>query len=165
MDATAVIKTALTMSDEWLTALLNDVKDAPTTFPTPNGGNHPLWAIGHIAHSEASLVAGFVLGEENPLKKWDELFGMGSQPVADASVYPPFDEVLAAYRRARANTLSVLERMSTEELSKPSHAPEEYKSMFGTVGQCLMSVSLHAVFHAGQIADARRAMGKQPVFG
>lgn len=165
MNGTEVIKAALDMSQTWLTALLADVKDAPTTFPTPKGGNHPLWALGHITHSEAGLVSQFVLGEANPLSKWDALFDMGTQPVADASAYPPIDDVLVAFEKVRAQTLALLGSYTDPDLSQPSHAPDDLKDMFGTVGQCLVGAALHATFHAGQIADARRAMGKKPVFG
>lgn len=165
MNGIDVIKASLAMSREWLNSLLADVHEAPLTAPTPRGGNHPLWVLGHLAHSEASLVAEFVLGEKNPLAKWDQLFGMGSTPVADAEVYPPFDEVKAELERARSRTLEVLGRFSDADLSRRSHAPEAYASTFGTVGQCLVCIAEHETFHAGQIADARRAMGKQPVFG
>lgn len=165
MNGNEVIKSALEMSRSWLTALVQDVKDAPTTFPTGKGGNHPLWAVGHITHSEAGVVSQFVFGEANPLAKWDALFGMGSEPVADASAYPPLDELLAEFDKVRARTMQLVDSYTEADLSKPSHAPEEYKDMFGTVGQCLVSAALHATFHTGQIADARRAMGKKPVFG
>lgn len=165
MDGTAVLKASLDMGQQWLMALVADVHDAPTTFPTPRGGNHPLWVLGHIAHSEASLVAEFVLGEANPLAKWDALFGMGSQPVADATAYPSFDEVLAEFQQARARTLAVLDTQTDATLSAPSKAPAEGQEMFGTIGKCLAGAVLHAAFHTGQIADARRAMGKAPVFG
>lgn len=165
MNGIEVIRTALDQSQQWLMALVADVQEDPLTFPTPKGGNHPLWVMGHIAHSEASLFSEFVLGEANPLAKWDDLFGMGSEPVADASKYPALSEITAEFEKVRARTLEWLSSNSDADLSKPSRAPEEYKDMFGTVGQCVVSAALHATFHAGQIADARRAMGKKPVFG
>ena len=44
--------------------LIDDMKDAPVTQPTPNGGNHPLWILGHLAYSEANLVNHVILGNE-----------------------------------------------------------------------------------------------------
>ena len=81
MNGIAVIKAGLEQSRQWLLALMGDMQDAPTTAPTPNGGNHPLWVIGHLVHSEAGLINGFAFGKENPLARWDGLFGMGSEPM------------------------------------------------------------------------------------
>ena len=92
-------------------------------------------------------------------------FGMGSQPVADASAYPSLDELTAEFEKVRANTLKVLDGFTDADLDKPSHAPPDLTSMFGTVGQCLVMAALHCAFHAGQVADARRAMGHKPLFG
>lgn len=165
MNGIAAIKASLEQSRQWVLALLSDAKNAATTFPTPKGGNHPLWVLGHLAHSEASLVSRFVLGRENPLAKWDSLFGMGSEPVAEASKYPPMAELMAEFEKVRANTLKLLDSYSEADLDLPSKAPEDLKFMFGTIGQCFVSLGLHGALHAGQVADARRAMGRKPVFG
>jgi uncharacterized damage-inducible protein DinB len=165
MNGVNAVRAALDQSQLCVTALVADVQDSPLTFPTSKGGNHPLWALGHITHSEASLLAGFVLGEANPLAKWDELFGMGSEPVADTSQYPSLGEVQAEFEKVRGRTLQWLDSCGDADLSRRSRAPEEHKDMFGTVGQCLIAAAMHAMFHAGQIADARRVMGRKPVFG
>ena len=165
MNAIEVLKAELEMGRKWLMALMSDVTGAEVTSPTPKGGNHPLWVLGHVTHSEAGLVSGFILGQPNPLAKWDKLFGMGSQPVNDVNAYPSLAELQAEFDKVRANTLKVLSGMSESDLDKPSHAPAELSSMFGTVGQCFATLGLHCTFHGGQAADARRAAGKKPVFG
>ena len=45
MKAMELIQTALQISDQGITRLVEDMRDAPLTFPTPRGGNHPLWVI------------------------------------------------------------------------------------------------------------------------
>lgn len=165
MDGIGVLKTQLEMSRQWLMALIADITGAEVTPPTAKGGNHPLWALGHMIHSEAGMLNGFVLGQPNPLAKWDKLFGMGSRPINDINAYPPLVELRAEFDRVRGDTLRLLSSMSEADLDKPSKAPAHLSSMFGTVGQCFATVGLHATFHAGQIADARRAAGKEPVFG
>jgi hypothetical protein len=164
MTAIEQIKTALEQSKSWAMALINDVKDAPTTAPTVNGGNHPHWVLGHIIHSEAGMVNGFIQGQPNPLAKWDALFGMGTQPDPQAAGYPPMDELLGEYEKTRTETLKVLDGMSDADLDRPSHAPGNLAPMFGTYGKCFSMLSLHATFHAGQVADARLAAGKKPLF-
>jgi len=74
--------------------LIEDMRDAPFTFPTPNGGNHPLWVLGHLAYNIGSLTEEIMLGGPNSLSEWKEIFDFGTEPTNDAEKYPPFDEVL-----------------------------------------------------------------------
>jgi hypothetical protein len=159
------IRLSLEQSKEWGLALIVDMKDAPITAPTPNGGNHPLWVLGHVAYSEAELRDQFILGKPNSLGEWKDLFGQGSTPLDDASKYPPFDEVLAKFAEVRADTLKLLATLSDDDLDKPSQAPQEAQAFFGTIGLCLSAIPLHFVFHAGQVADARRAAGRGRLMG
>ena len=165
MTAIEQIKTALEQSNTWAMALMNDMKDAPTTAPTVNGGNHPHWVLGHLVHSEAAMVHVFIQGQPSPLAKWDALFGMGTQPDPQGSGYPSMDELLAEFDSVRAETLKVLAGMSDADLDRPSQAPDHLAPMFGTLGKCFSMVSLHSAFHAGQVADARLAAGRKPLFG
>lgn len=165
MTGIQTIKAALDISRQWLTALVSDIEGAEFAVPASRGGNHPVWVLGHTIHSEASLVNEFVLGKPNPLADWDDLFGTGSQPVADADKYPTMSQLLAEFDKIRAETLKLLDGLRDDDLDTPSNAPPELASMFGTVGQCFAALALHSAFHTGQIADARRAAGKKPVFG
>jgi len=165
MKAVELIRISLDQSKGWIMGLLCDMKDAPLTSPTPVGGNHPLWVLGHLTYSEAELTKEFVLGQPNPLVEWKDVFGPRSQPVTDASQYPSFDDVLAKFEETRAETLRILESLSDTDLDKPSKAPDEIKEFFGTVGQCLSGVAIHFTYHGGQVADARRAIGREPLMG
>jgi len=165
MNGVEVVRQLLEQSRMMALALLADMKDAPTVSPMPEGGNHPLWILGHVMHSEGALVSRFIQGGENPLARWDSLFGRGSEPVADLSVYPSMDELMVEYERVRAQTLKVVDTLDDADLDKPSQAPEDSKGIFGTVGQCLIMVGLHTMFHTGQVADARRSAGRRPVMG
>ena len=165
MNSVNFVRMSLEMSKGWIMGLAGEIKDAPLTQPTPNGGNHPLWCIGHLAYSEGNLVNQYIKGETNPLADWEKLFGQGSTPSTDASDYPSIDEVLGRLEELRAGTMAYLETISDDDLDKPSHAPDEMKEWFGTVGQCLAAIPIHFAFHGGQVADARRAAGRQPVMG
>lgn len=163
MNAIQFVRMSLEMSRGWIMGLAEDMRDAPLTAPTTNGGNHPLWSVGHLTYSEASLVNGLIQGEPNPLAEWKDIFAEKSLPTADADKYPSMDEVLAKFAEVRANTMQVLDSLTDEDLDRPSHAPEEMKDFFGTVGQCLAAIPIHFGFHGGQIADARRSAGKPPL--
>ena len=160
MNCIDYIAMELQVSQGWIMGLVADIKDAPLTAPTPNGGNHPLWILGHLVHSEANLLNVFIKGEENPLAEWQEMFGIGSTPLNDASKYPSIEEVMAKFEEVRAATLAYLKTLTDADLDKPSHAPEEHKDFFGTIGQCFATMNIHFAFHGGQVADARRAAGR-----
>ena len=163
MRTTDFIRTSLENSKSWALGLINDMKDAPLTQPTPKGGNHPHWILGHLVRSESDLLDCFVLGKPNRFPEWEGVFSMGSVPLTDASKYPSIDELQAKFEEMRAATLAHLDTLSDEDLDKPSHAPEEFGASFGAVGACFAAMSGHVYFHAGQVADARRAAGKAPL--
>ena len=159
------IKMSLEMSKKWILGLVVDMQDAPLTVPTVNGGNHPLWVLGHLTYSEAELLTEFVLGQANPLAEWKDLFGEGSEPHDDASRYPSFDELMAKFEETRTATLNYLDSITDDDLDAPSKAPEELSDFFSTVGQCLSGMIVHFSYHGGQVADARRAAGRQSLMG
>ena len=165
MKAIELLKMSLDQSKGWVMGLLSDMQDAPLTVPTPHGGNHPLWILGHLAYSEAQLTQEMALGQPNPLADWKDLFGQHSQPVLDANRYPSFEELMGKFEETRAETLRLLDSLSDENLDQPSHVSEEMKDFFGTIGHCLSAIAIHSTFHGGQVADARRAAGRPPLMG
>ncbi len=157
------IKMSLATSRDLLWGLLEDMKAAPLTQPTSNGGNHPLWVIGHIVNTEAGIFDGFVLGQRSRFAELNKLFGVGSTPSTNAEDYPPIDDLLEKFEQIRAAILNHLDTLSDADLEKPSHAPEKYGPRFATIGKCYLAMTIHPVFHAGQVADARRALGRSPL--
>jgi len=166
MKTTDYIRMALETSKRLSLGLIDDMKDAPLTPPTANGGNHPLWILGHIVYSEANIISHMVQGNEIPLPpEWTDLFGRGSQPQQDAAIYPSMDELMLKFEEVRAHTLSVLDGLTEDGLDQPSKKiPPGRENVFGTVGQCFLMVSNHPLMHYGQVADARRSLGRQPAF-
>jgi len=166
MKATDFAKAAMETSRTLVTGLITDMKDAPLTQPTKNGGNHPLWVLGHLAYSEANIVNHIMLGETNPLIEWKDIFGSGSTPVTDASKYPAFDDVMAKFEEVRERTMTLLNGFTDDDLDKPAkNCPPERKDFMGTIGLCLVILALHPAMHFGQVADARLADGRKPLFG
>lgn len=142
-------------------SLIDEMKDAPLTFPTPEGGNHPLWVLGHCAYAEGLIIQEKMLGKSNPLAEWKDVFGDGTEPVADADIYPPFDDVRARCDQIRLATTTLFDSLSDYELDTPTkHCEPEQKRQFGTYAQCFLFVANHWLMHRGQVADARRAAGR-----
>lgn len=164
MTATEFIRTTLSMSAGLGLSLIDDMRDAPLTFPTANGGNHPLWVLGHLTVIEARVVHEFMRGGTSPFAHWYGTFGRGSCPVADAAAYPPFAEVRRAFDQVRAETLAVLGTLTDADLDRPSQAcPPGLEPFVGTVGLCFSRLGTHFTYHVGQVADARRMAGRDPL--
>jgi uncharacterized damage-inducible protein DinB len=164
MKAIDVIRAAMQTSDQSIMMLVEDLHDMPLTPPTPRGGNHPLWVLGHITFVEGNL-AHVVLGEPNPVARWAPLFAPGTEPGSDAAAYPSFEEVLRTYRELRARNLKLLDEIGDAGLDRPTKAPPRgMESLLSTVGRTFLIIAMHHMSHRGQLADARRAAGRKPIF-
>jgi hypothetical protein len=129
MNTIDFIKTSLASSQGWALGLILDMKDAPLTQPTSNGGNHPLWVLGHIVRAESDLLDAFILGKPNRFPEL-EAFSMGTTPSTDASKYPSLDELMGKLEEIPAATLAHLDSLSEADLDKSTHAPEEFEPAF-----------------------------------
>ena len=159
MQSIDLIRDNLTKSRDRVLARVEEMREHCFVFPTPNGGCHTLWVLGHLAYIETLVVRRFMLGEDNSLAQWEQIFDSG-QVSADSGVYPPFDQVLAACRETRASTLALLDSLSEDDLDRSSvNAPKGFAEMFGTYRLCLQYAADHWYMHRGHLADARRAAG------
>ena len=160
MQTKEAILYALNLSDRAVLSAIVEMSDAPTTFPTANGGCHPLWVIGHLALVEGSMP-GVLFGEPNPVAHWQPLFGQESQPVNDRAAYPPFDEVRAKYVQLRASNLKLLESFSDADLEKRTTTPPKgLEHEFDTYGRSFLTLALHQMLHRANVTDARRSAGR-----
>lgn len=157
MDSKELILENLKKSTARVLAHVEDMRDFAVVFPTPEGGCHTVWVLGHLAYIEALVIHGFMLGQPNPLADWEQPFDR-ADPSSSASDYPPFDDVLARCRTVRQSTVRLLEQLSEEELDNPSaRVPKGWEDTFGTCRLCFQYVADHWYMHRGHLADSRRA--------
>ena len=164
MNTMTLIRNAMDRCERATLGLIEDMRDAPLTTPTPRGGNHPLWVLGHLAFIEAGVPT-ILFGEPHPLEHWAPLFAPGTEPKADARAYPPFEEVLRTYTDVRARNLKILQELGEAGLDCPTAAPPRgLEKVLRTAGDTFLTIAIHQMHHRGQVADARRAAGRKPVF-
>ncbi len=163
MNTIDYVKMSLSASEGWLLPMIEDMKDSPLVQPTSDGGNHPLWVIGHITCAEAGIFDGFILGQRSRFADMNEKFGVGSKPTTNADDYPSVDELIEKFHEIRAVIMAHLDTLTDADLDKPSHAPEKFGPKFSTIGKCLVALTLHPAFHAGQVSDSRRVAGRVPL--
>ncbi|TMQ48513.1 MAG: DinB family protein [Candidatus Eisenbacteria bacterium] len=159
MQSIDLIRDNLKKSRDRVLARVEEMREHCTVFPTPKGGSHTLWVLGHLAYIEALVVRQFMMGEPNPLAEWEEVFD-GADVSGDISRFPPFEQVLAKCREVRESTVRLLDSLSEDALDRPSaKIPAGFEDTFGTYRLCLQYVADHWYMHRGQLADARRAAG------
>jgi hypothetical protein len=159
MQSIDLIRDNLKKSEDRVLTRIEQMREHCVVFPTPIGGCHTLWVLGHLAYIEALVIRAFMLGERNPLAAWEEVFD-GADTSGDISQYPPFDEVLVQCRKVRESTVALLDSLFEDDLDKVSaNVPKGFEDTFGTYRLCLQYVADHWYMHRGHLADARRAAG------
>jgi hypothetical protein len=154
------IQFALSISNRVVLDVIDEMSYAATTFPTPNGGCHPLWVLGHLTLVEGMIPAA-LFAEENPAAEWQQYFGENSEAIADARAYPPFAQVREKYLQLRERNLKILESLTEADLDKPTKAPPKGREReFATYGQSFLVLALHQTMYRGNLTDARRAAGR-----
>src|SRR5260370_37277009 len=78
MHTKEAIQFALTVSNGTVLSAIDKMSDAATTFPTPNGGCHPLWVLGHLTMVEG-IIPEVLFGQKNPVAGWEKTFRSGPQ--------------------------------------------------------------------------------------
>lgn len=159
MQSIDLIRDNLKKSRDRVLARIEEMREHSVVFPTPRGGSHTLWVLGHLAYIETLVVRRFMLGEENPLAEWEAIFD-GTDVSGEIDRYPAFDHVLARCREVRQSTVTLVDSLSEDALDTISaNVPAAFEDTFGTYRLCLQYVADHWYMHRGHLADARRAAG------
>jgi uncharacterized damage-inducible protein DinB len=157
MQTKDAIRFMLTVSNGAVLSVIDQAGAIPTTFPTPNGGCHPLWVLGHLSIVEG-MIPNVLFGEPNPVENWKGHFGENSVAVADPAAYPAFAEVRAKYSELRERNLKLLDSLSDEDLDRATTAPPKGREReFATFGSSFMTLALHQAMHRSHVTDALRA--------
>lgn len=122
------------------------------------GKGHPLWQMGHLIWAHDLIINQWFLGGESVVPaEYSGIFApeimKGKTPSAEASDYPSWDDVMDNYDKACAKTIELLEGLSDEDLPGElrGNVSERVRSVFGKLGESLISMSLHEAHHRGQI--------------
>jgi uncharacterized damage-inducible protein DinB len=160
MQTKEAIQFALAVSNGTVLSAIDKMSDVATTFPTPNGGCHPLWVLGHLTVVEGSIPE-VLFGQKNPVAEWQKMFGPGSEAVGNPSAYPSFADVRAKYFELRERNLKLLDSLSDADLDKPTAAPVKgLEQEFATFGRSFLTLAMHQTMHRGNVTDALRAAGR-----
>jgi uncharacterized damage-inducible protein DinB len=128
------------------------------------GGQKPLvWYLGHVAITDNYFLQLFG-GEAAALSdEYIKRYGRGSDGESDFSDASKAD-VVALLETLKERVHVLLGSLAPEDLARESGV-EKVHPMFKTLGSALTLVVAHCAYHAGQVGDLRRELGKDPLFG
>lgn len=123
------------------------------------GKGHALWQVGHVAIALDLITNTWILGGKQQLsaqyaQKFSPGVMGGDDPSPDASVYPSWDDALASYRKAAAQTIELLNSVKDSDLGGELRGPvpDQARSFFGKLGMGLTGMAMHDSHHHGQLA-------------
>lgn len=142
--------------------LMEDLRTAPLIPPAP-GGNHAHWVVGHLLFSEGRFQQ-IMNGGDNQFENLQSCFGGQSIPRSDGSSYQPYGDLLSALQLQHQAAMAVLETLTENDLDQPCQScPSGFEPFFGTWRHVFLMRSMHWMIHRGQLADCRRAAGREPL--
>jgi uncharacterized damage-inducible protein DinB len=159
MNTKETIRSNMGITDMVFKTYLSDLSDADLMTRPSEGCNHVAWQVGHLISSEVGLINQIAPGKGMELP--DGFADAHSKEQAgndDASAFRSKDEYLALYDKVREASAAVLEEMTDEQMDEAG--PEHFKQLCPTKGAMFNLVATHPMMHAGQLAVARRVLGK-----
>lgn len=133
------------------------------THQVQPGANHALWFAGHMASSDNFFISILAAKRAKDMCEHNRLFGVGSQPVNDPSLYPAPEQVLAEMHERRQVLLDILDSLSEADFAQKT--PEGTPDFLGDIAAVFETAIWHEGVHTGQLSIARRAIGCGPVMG
>lgn len=144
------------------TTYLNDLSDEELLVRPVPGAHHVAWQLGHLLHSECSMIEGVRVGSAPQLPPG--FVEHHSKEAASDDIPEHFlskGEYLNLMARVRESTRSLLTHFSEEQLDLAG--PEAMRSYAPTIGSVFLMIGSHEIMHSGQIAVIRRKLGKAVV--
>jgi uncharacterized damage-inducible protein DinB len=120
----------------------------------PGGGNCANWILGHLVNVQNDLAS--ILGVA-PVWETPELERAGPEPITTAEDSVPWNALVDRFAASEDRYAEALDAFTDEQLAEviPTDA-------FGDTprGILLATVLFHQAYHAGQLATARRLVGR-----
>ena len=163
MSTASQIQHVLAMPTFVAQTYIADLTDEELLIRPHEKANHIAWQLGHLIVWENHLN-NMVCPDSMPAlpegfaEKHTKETAASDDPVAFCSK----QEYIQAMEAQRAGTLSLLGRLSDDELEQP--APEAIQQIGATVGAVIAGQSAHWMMHAGQWVIVRRQLGKEAAF-
>jgi hypothetical protein len=157
--ALSVLKFTRSVSD----GILKGFPDDKLTFQNHPHENHALWALAHLASTDA-WINGLVSAPSGSIPDAvGKCAGPGTKPVSDPKQYPPAAEVRRAYESSRAALIRWLETAPDSALD--IDIKDKTGGFATTPLDAVFKIIWHEGWHMGQVATIRKSLGLPPTMG
>ena len=164
MNATSVIKLALTSTKELLNWYVSDLSDADLLVRPVPQANHIAWQLGHLVVGDIGLIK-----DEIPGANFPELPAtwMAQHDKATAAQEPPKGfatkkEYLDLFNGTRDATIALVDKLKDADLDTPVKG--KMAKFAPTWAALLLLCANHTTMHAAQFTVVRRKLGKPILF-
>lgn len=151
-----IIRQTLETAELVAIAYLNDLSDAEFMQRPHPKCNHINWQVGHLILSENQQMNQISPGSMPELPdRFEEIYSAHSATSDDSQQFLSKDQLMAIYREQRQATMTVLSKISEEEMLKETgvaYAP--------SVAAMIQMQGAHWLMHCGQWVIVRRANEK-----
>lgn len=148
-------------------------EEADRVRTAPGLPNHAAWCMGHCAlvmHRIAEKMDGHGLPESDFLVGADrgdatrfgaESVAFGSDPLKDGDAFPTLVRCREVFSEAAEHLANAIRSLTDDGLNRNVRFFPKYEA---PAWQIVARMAFHNGFHAGQIADLRRALGMKSIF-
>lgn len=162
MELKQAIRFSLEAADFVVQSYLKDLTDAELLVRPVPGANHIAWQLGHLIAAESYLADKAAPGKGPALPAgFADKHKKDTAGSDDPKAFLTKEEYLRLYKQVREGTLALVEKLTAEELQRPT---EKTPPMVKTAWQALQFIGAHWAMHAGQWAVTRRKLGRAPLF-
>lgn len=163
MNSREAIKASIDMGKLISMSYLEDLTDQEMMHRPHADCNHIKWQVGHLIQSEHDMIEGCIPGSMPELPEgFSEKYTKETAASDDSDFFHSKDQLMQAFAAQRAGTLAALDKLTDEDLDKPS--PEAMQGYAPNWGTAFSMQDSHWVMHAGQWAVIRRQLGRPPLF-
>lgn len=159
MQASDAIKQSYNLSHMVLNSYVGDLSDDELRMRPHAGCNHIAWQLGHLIHSEISLLDSIAPGHAVELPAgFAEKHSKENAASNDSGDFHTRDEYMSLFAKIKDATFAALDSTDAVKLDDP--APERLRDFCGTVGGVYVLIANHVMMHAGQWVPVRRSLEK-----
>ena len=140
--------------------ILEDITEPESLIIVDKLPNHIRWITGHIVYSGG--VPLMKLGDtKDDWERLKDLFAGGSELAKDPSVYPSQAELRSWLADIHERTLTALDKVDEAMFEIETGEGEQKRPAW----KRYVFLYMHEFYHAGQIVQIRRAIGRPRPFG
>jgi uncharacterized damage-inducible protein DinB len=150
-------RAALEVARTTTIAYCEDIPDDQFLHRPAAGCNHAAWILGHLAYADSMICAGISGGAHSAPRGFKPLFGIGSTPGDDASVYPSPAELRTVLQTTRQALLAWFQGMDDVQLASP--LPNDWEGFAPSYASLMTKCAWHEGVHSGQLTVIRKTLG------